>query len=69
MTKLQQLRIRLGALIAGATPYTFQGRDRNGNWIKGTILATPEGFAALKAPFRTRAKVYSDTALTSFPPP
>lgn len=64
---MRKLRLRLAAWIAGGTIHQFEGRRRCGEWVKGEIILTPEGAAAMKAAFWAGAQVYSDTALVDAP--
>lgn len=64
--KIKKLRLKLAAFIAGGTLHNFKGMNSKGVWISGPIILTPDGMAAMKACFRTGAKVYVHTVLEEY---
>lgn len=67
MPPLVRLRLRLAAWIAGGEAHQFEGRKRDGSWVKGPIILTPAGMDAVRAAFRHDASVFVDTSLRDLP--
>src|SRR5687767_1527974 len=61
---MKPLLYRIAAFFLRADVYQFEGRRRNGEWVKGFCILSPEAYKAHVAAFRAGASVYSDTALT-----
>lgn len=64
--KIKNLKLKLAAFIAGGTLHDFKGMNSKNIWVSGPIILTPEGMDAMKACFRTDAKVYVDTVLEDY---
>lgn len=60
-------RLFLAAKIAGGNVHQFEGRKRDGSWVKGPIILTPAGIDAMRAAFRHDASVFVDTSLRDLP--
>jgi len=59
----RRLKLRLAAWLIKGKPFQYQGRKPDGTWIKGDIIVTKEGLAAMKVAFRHNGSLYTDTAL------
>ena len=62
---IRRLRLLLAARIAGGQLYLYEGCKPNHEWVKGEIIVTPEGFAAMRAAFWTGATTRAHTALST----
>ena len=62
---IRAARLRLAAWIAGGNLFTYEGCKPNREWVKGEIIVTPEGFAAMRAAFWTGATTRAHTALST----
>lgn len=62
---IRAARLRLAAWIAGGNLFAYEGCKPNREWVKGEIIVTPEGFAAMRAAFWTGATTRAHTALST----
>jgi hypothetical protein len=65
---IRRLRLRLAARIAGGQLWLYEGCKPSREWVKGEIIVTPEGFAAMRAAFWTGATTRAHTALSTTNP-